>query len=57
MTCIARTILTSFSASVHHDVGIRMRRLRGLEYASAATQAQGTAPGLLVGDRLPSFLL
>ena len=45
MTCIARTIFTSFSASVHQDVGIRMRRLRGLEYASAATQAQGTAPG------------
>jgi len=43
MTCIARTIFTSFSASVHQDVGIRVRRLRGLEYASAATQAQGTA--------------
>lgn len=45
MTCIARTIFASFSASVHQDVGIRMRRLRRLEYASAATQAQGTAPG------------
>ena len=56
MTCIARTIFTSFSASVHHDVGIRMRRLRGLESASAATQAQGTAPGLLVDDRPLSAL-
>jgi hypothetical protein len=27
----------------NQDVGIRMRRLRGLEYADAATQAQGTA--------------
>lgn len=51
MTCIARTIFTT-SLQAHQDVGLRTRRLRRLGYADAATQAQGTAPVLLVDDRL-----
>lgn len=58
MTCIARTIFTFLCkfVAIFLDVGIRTRRVRGLEYADAATQAQGTAPGLLVDDRPLSAL-
>jgi hypothetical protein len=40
----------------NQDVGIRMRRLRGLEYADAATQAQGTATRTIPCGRSSCYL-
>jgi hypothetical protein len=43
MHCPDHLLPLLYLQAFNQDVGIRMRRLRGLEYADAATQAQGTA--------------
>jgi hypothetical protein len=43
MHCPDHLLPLLYLQAFNQDVGIRMQRLRGLEYVDAATQAQGTA--------------